>query len=406
LTAVYVQRADALVIGAGPAGSAAARVFASAGARVVLADRHVFPRDKVCGDALIPDALQALADLGLLERVLAVSRRVHRLRVYAPDDRFLTLEGDCACAPRRVLDEVLRAAAVEAGAVFQPRLRAIAAIEENGMVRGAEFEDVGTSARVSITAPVTVIATGAASDVLDRFGVCTRRQPSATAARVYVRVEEAYAAAWDHLCIAYSAAICPGYGWIFPGPDAVFNVGVGYFYDAANLPRERNVRRLLAAFLDRFPPAVELMRRGTILGALKGAPLRTAMEGARFSRPGLFVAGESAGLTYSFSGEGIGKALQSGILAAGIALRHDDTFDALRTAAAEYERTLIADFGRRFAAYRKMQRWLAYPAFANFLARRGSPGSFVQRQLQSLFDETGDPHELLSLRGILRALFT
>jgi flavin-dependent dehydrogenase len=242
--------------------------------------------------------------------------------------------------------------------------------------------------------------------VLERFRMCARSRPSATAARLYVKVEPEYSAAWDHLCIAYSAAICPGYGWIFPGPDHVFNVGVGYFYDAPNLPRERNVRRLLTAFLERFPPAMDLMRRGTAIGPLKGAPLRTAMEGAQFSRPGLFVVGESAGLTYSFSGEGIGKALQSGILAARIALRHGDTPETLRTAAFEYQRALEADFGPRFAAYRRMQRWLAYPAFANFLARRGAPGSFVQRQLQSLFDETGDPHELLSIRGIVRALFT
>jgi geranylgeranyl reductase family protein len=400
---VNALRSDALVIGAGPAGAAAARVLASAGARVVLADRHAFPRDKICGDALIPDALQALADLGVRDRVLAASRRLDRLRVYAPGHRFLTLEGPCACAPRRVLDDELRASAVEAGAMFRPRLRAIAPIERDGIVRGAEFEDLGSSARVSVSAPVTVLAAGAASDVLERFGMCSRSRPSATAARVYVQVEPEYAAEWDYLCIAYSAAICPGYGWIFPGPGAVFNVGVGYFYDAPNLPRERNVRRLLAVFLERFPPAVELMRRGTILGALKGAPLRTAMEGARFSRPGLLVAGESAGLTYSFSGEGIGKALQSGILAARVALRHGDSPGA---AAVEYERALTEAFGRRFAAYKKMQRWLAYPAFANFLARRGAPGSFVQRQLQSLFDETGDPLELLTLRGIARALFT
>jgi geranylgeranyl reductase family protein len=398
--------ADALVIGAGPAGSAAARILASSGARVILADRYGFPRDKVCGDALIPDALQALADLGVRDRVLAASRRLERLRVYAPDDRFLTLEGDCACVPRRALDDLLRAAAVEAGATFYPRLRAIAPIEDGGIVRGAELEDVATSSRVRVAAPVTVLATGAASDVLDRFGMCSRSHPSATAARVYVKVEPAYSRAWDHLCIAYSRAICPGYGWIFPGPDHVFNVGVGYFYDASILPRERNVRRLLQAFLERFPPAVDLMRRGTILGPLKGAPLRTAMEGARSSRPGLFVAGESAGLTYSFSGEGIGKALQSGSLAARIALRHAGASDGPRAAAAEYERTLGAEFGRRFAAYSKLQRWLAYPAFASFLARRGSPGSYVQRQLQSLFDETGDPRELLSLWGIVRAIFT
>jgi flavin-dependent dehydrogenase len=185
----------------------------------------------------------------------------------------------------------------------------------------------------------------------------------------------------------------------------VFNVGAGYFYDSA-LPREGNIRRLLAIFLEQFPPAVELMKRGRILGALKGAPLRTAMEGAKLARPGLYVLGEGAGLTYSFSGEGIGKALQSGIVAAQIALRHGQAPDALRLAADEYERTLVAEFRQRFTAYKRMQRWLAHPAFARFLTRRARPGTFVHAHLQSLFDDTGNPDELLSVRGLIRAVFT
>jgi menaquinone-9 beta-reductase len=401
---VTVLRADALVIGAGPAGSAAARILARGRARVVLADRHEFPRDKVCGDALIPDALQALGELGVRDDVLGAARRLDRLRVYAPDDSFLALEGGCACIPRVALDDRLRRAAVSAGAEFRPRLRAVSPVEEGGVVRGAEFVDVKTSVRSTILAPVTVLATGAASDVLDRFGMCTRSKPSATAARLYVRVDRELSSTFDHLCIAYSSSICPGYGWIFPGPDDVFNVGAGYFYDTP--PRETNVRTLLSTFLRRFPPAVAVMRRGTVLGPLRGAPLRTAMEGAIMARPGLYVAGEGAGLTYSFSGEGIGKALQSGILAARIALDHGQADEDLRAAAAEYARTLVAQFGGRFHAYKRMQRWLAYPAFANFLARRANRGTFVRAQLQALFDDTGDPGELLSVAGLIRAALT
>ncbi len=400
-----VLRADALVIGAGPAGSAAARTLALGGARVVLADRHEFPRDKVCGDALIPDALQALGDLGLRDEVLAAGRRLDCLRVYAPDDSFLTLHGECACVPRFALDDRLRRAAIRAGADFRPHLRALSPIEDGGVVRGAEFVHARTSVRSTILAPATVLATGAASDVLGRFGMCVRSKPSATAARLYMKVDRELSSAFDHLCIAYSSSVCPGYGWIFPGPDDVFNVGAGYFYDSP-LPRDTNLRTLLATFLRDFAPAAALMQRARVLGPLKGAPLRTAMEGATLARPGLYVVGEGAGLTYSFSGEGIGKALQSGILAAETALRAGCSEAGLRSAAADYAQALAARFGGRFRAYRRMQRWLAYPAFANFLTRRANRGRFVRAQLQSLFAETGDPVELLSVRGLIRAALT
>ena len=55
-----------LIVGAGPAGSAAARSLAQSGVAVILADQRPFPRDKVCGDGLISDALGALSARGLL----------------------------------------------------------------------------------------------------------------------------------------------------------------------------------------------------------------------------------------------------------------------------------------------------------------------------------------------------
>ena len=110
---------------------------------------------------------------------------------------------------------------------------------------------------------------------------------------------------------------------------------MGYLY-GRHAPRERNVRKLLAHFLATFPPAAELMKTARVLHPLKGAPLRTALNGSRLSRPGVMVIGEAAGLTYSFSGEGIGKAMQSGIIAAEIAAASLATANPPRAAADLY----------------------------------------------------------------------
>ena len=66
------ERCDVLVVGAGPAGSASARLLAHAGRHVVLVDSQAFPRDKVCGDGLVPDTHAALRRLGVHERVMGV----------------------------------------------------------------------------------------------------------------------------------------------------------------------------------------------------------------------------------------------------------------------------------------------------------------------------------------------
>ncbi|HET9265860.1 MAG TPA: NAD(P)/FAD-dependent oxidoreductase [Vicinamibacterales bacterium] len=392
---------DILVIGSGPAGSAAALAGVRHGLRVVLVDSHVFPRDKACGDALIPDALQALGDLGLRERVLSVSHRIDAVRIYAPGGRHTTLYGECACVLRAVFDDVLRSAAVDAGATFVAPARALVPLERNGIVVGARFACDGGSPPLEVAASTTILATGAASDVLERFGMCVRTAPSAAAARQYVQVDERAARDHDFLCVAYAAGVCPGYGWLFPGPGGVFNVGVGYAYDAP--PRERNIRRLLERFLTSFPPAIELMRAAISVGPLKGAPLRMAMKGARLSRPGLLVVGEAAGLTYSFSGEGIGKALQSGILAANAATSAgEDPGMAAETYAAQ----LFSSFTHRFRAYARLQRLVASPTIANALIWRANSGTYVQRQLEALLNEAGTGKELVTVPGMIRAVFT
>jgi geranylgeranyl reductase family protein len=397
---------DVLVVGAGPAGSAAARVLAAGGLRVVLADRQPFPRDKACGDALIPDSLHALGELGLLDRVLARAHRGRAVRVYAPNGQFLTIAGACASLPRVELDELLRCAAVEAGAEFLAPLKALAPIEAHGIVRGARFEDLQSRRTVDVHAGATILATGAAAGVLDRFGMCLRTKPSATAARLYVRVDPDTAAAHDCLAISYDAAICPGYGWIFPGPRHTFNVGIGYVYDGP-APAERNLRALFERFASAFAPARALMRRALSTGPLKGAPLRTAMSGARTARPGLLVAGEAAGLTYSFTGEGIGKALQSGIYAAqAIQAAGGPGAGDLHTIGEGYTARLRTEFGDRFRAYERLQRLLARPWVVNLLIRRGNTGGYVRAQLEALLNETGSADGLVTVPGVVRALLT
>ena len=116
--AIQDIQVDSLVIGAGPAGSAAAIQLAKAGLSVALVDRLAFPRDKVCGDALIPDALRALDELCLKDRVLEKARVLEKIRVYAPNERFIVIPGECACVPRETLDDIIRREAVYRGAQF------------------------------------------------------------------------------------------------------------------------------------------------------------------------------------------------------------------------------------------------------------------------------------------------
>ena len=406
VTLTQDQHVDALIIGAGPAGSAAAVQLARAGANVALVDRYDFPRDKVCGDALIPDALKALEKLSLKESVLARARILSKIRVYAPNERFVVIPGECGCVPRAILDDIIRSEAVKRGAQFYPSLDLKTAVVNDSVISGATF--VTPNGRlVTVRADITLLATGAAAEPLKRFNVCQRVAPSATAARVYLKADEGIARNFDYLCISYDQTICPGYGWIFPGPDDVFNVGVGYYYDAKTKPPETNIRILLQRFLTTFPPAIELAERSRQLTMLKGAPMRTALTGATLGVPGLLVIGEAAGLTYSFSGEGIGKAMESGLIAADVILKRPSRGPAdLSDIAREYSNRILDSFTPRFKAYKIAQDWLSSPTVANLLAWRASRSHFVKQQLEGMFQETVDPHKLFSVAGVIRSLIS
>lgn len=398
------MKTDVLVIGSGPAGAAAAISLVRQGVRVTLVDKAEFPRDKTCGDALIPDALAALEGLSLREPVLRQARLLDRIRLYSANGRFATLRGVCACLPRVVLDNLLLTAAREAGAEFLPAHEADRPIVEHGAVAGASVRETRTKACREIRARTTLLACGASAGVLQRFGVALRSTPNAIACRQYFQIDAEAARDVDFLCLSYIREISPGYGWIFPGPDDIFNIGIGCFYDMKLRTPKPNLAILLARFLESFPLARNLIKSARALTPVRGAAIRTAMGGARFSRPGLLVVGEAAGLTYSFSGEGIGKAMESGILAGNIIAETAAGAPGSDTIAERYAEHVTRLFGARFRAYRRAQDWLAHAWVGNLLTRRAVAGSYVRGQLEGIFNETVDPGVLFSPAGLARAL--
>ena len=196
-------------------------------------------------------------------------------------------------------------------------------------------------------------------------------------------------------------ALRRGYGWIFPCADGVFNIGVGAHATASAAEPEPNLRDLLAAFTRVHEPARELLQGGSPIGEPKGAPLRCSLEGARWSRPGLLVTGEAAGSTYSFTGEGIGKALETGMLAAqAIAEGATGGDTELR---ARYEAALAA-LKPRFAAYDNANRINNHPWLADVVIWRARRDPAIVRRLSGVLEETQNPAHLVSARGLLRLL--
>jgi geranylgeranyl reductase family protein len=303
---------DAVVVGAGPAGSIAALVLARGGARVALADKASFPRDKACGDLVGPRGVQVLAELGVHvpdagqgSDLLAVGPSGRASKLPAFPGR--TYAGHGVVVPRLVFDNALREAAVAAGAV--PVQARITAVDTGGDGR---VNAVIASDGRRLAAGAVVGADGALSPLARLTGML---DPDTAlwgfAIRAYLPAEVPLP-----LLVLLDAEpwrIYPGYGWLFPGADGQANVGIGVGLGTTR--RQAPLRGDLARF------CALLAARGDIgpgarPGPVTGGWLRMGGTGTPPAAGNVLLAGDAAGLINPLQGEGIAPAMISARLAA------------------------------------------------------------------------------------------
>ncbi|MCK6555720.1 geranylgeranyl reductase family protein [Candidatus Binatia bacterium] len=326
---------DAVVVGAGPAGSAAAFHAASAGRRVLLIDRSGFPREKTCGDAVSPRGIAALRRMGVLEplgwRVVG-TRFVRQPGGEAWYEDFRTHDGPGwgSVIRRSELDQRLVAAAQTAGAdvvTAAARDIEIGADGYGGVTLGPGGEGVRVRARA------VVIATGSG-------GTAQLLRPRSKmphvgwgiAARGYFASDDGTGRELRiFFPVRIHGRVYAGYVWAFPAAERCWNIGVGIFRSAAI--GAVSLRSVLREFLLTVGPGVGL---GALrpLGPVSSAPI--AVEPLVDSESGLLAVGDAAGLANPFTGEGIAAALESGELAG--RLLADDPDGAGRRYAGELAR--------------------------------------------------------------------
>lgn len=319
-----VRAVDVLVVGAGPAGSAAAlgALAAAPGATVVLVDRRPFPRDKPCGDGIGPEGVALLERLDAAA-VLAGAVAVDRVRLTGPDGATVSHR---VARPGYVLPRV----------VFDARLRELAGARGAELVTATVRELVPARGAVAVDgrwqARVVIAADGANSRLRRLVGL---PPPAAADTAVAVR---AYAdrAVPPELWFGFPAEPWPAYAWCFPAGAQLANVGFGVF--DRRLAGDR--RRLFGAVLDRF---------GHLgLRDLRAHPLPLSTAPPRAAVGRVLFCGDAAGLVNPITGEGIATALWSGALAGAAAVRSDHP-------AASYRRALR----RHLGGHLRQVRWAA-----------------------------------------------
>lgn len=366
-----IHSADVLVVGAGPAGAAAAFFLARAGADVLLADKATFPRDKVCGDGVSSVALNVLGRMGLADWVRAgrfIEPRV--LFLVAPNGQVATAVPPPQSAasygytiPRRILDETLFQRAVAAGARPLENTRVLSrAGQEDGRFLFAAQQN---GREFPISARLVIAADGVAGGFTRSLGL-VRRQSEMVACRAYY---ENVAGPPDRLDIHYDRSLTPGYVWVFPQADGKANVGLGTY-----VQKVKQDRLALVASLEQFiaenPLARERLGAARRVSPIQGYPLRARLDSTVPVADGVLVAGEAAGLVSPLTGEGIGPALESGELAARHALRALADGDVSALALAPYAREVRRRWAGEHRAARLLRALIRRPVLVNCAVRQ------------------------------------
>ena len=379
---------DVIVVGAGPAGATAARELAALGHAVLLVDKSEFPRDKVCGDGLIADALRALHRAGLAEEAAAKGHRLGVLSAFSPSNVRVDLPGDFLTIRRRTLDHMLQRSALQRGAEF--RVARVTGLREDG-----ERVLVRTEDDAELRSRVAIVATGADVGLLGGLARPPSRGPSAVAMRCYVRSDYEL----NELIIAFPRWMLPGYAWIFPLGAGEYNVGCGLFYRRGRRGGS-NLRQTFEAFTERFPIARELMEQASHVTTPRGARLRCGPD-AQHARPAprVLSIGETVGTTFPFTGEGVGKAMESGEMAAEQADRSLRQTDLAPLEA--FPSRIESELAPRYAGYRQAERWATWPWLVDLVARRVSKSPRLHRAAAGMLNETMDPKSVFSWRLFL-----
>jgi geranylgeranyl reductase family protein len=302
---------DVVIVGGGPAGSAAAIELARSGRSAVLIDKAVFPRDKCCGDGLTTLALRELESLGFEPADVSDWFDVSGARLRSPSGREVELplpdEGRyAAVAPRLQLDDALLRLARKAGVDVHEgqRFESLEQVDDTVVVGTPDL---------SIRARYAVAADGMWSPVRKALDL---QLPGYLGDwhgfRQYAR--NVTGPASEHLYVWFEPDLLPGYAWSFPLPGGRANVGFGVLRDGTR--RIAAMSEQWADLLSR-PHVVEALGEGFELEDRHTAwPIPARIDEIALGRGRTLFVGDAAAATDVMTGEGIGQALLTGRLAA------------------------------------------------------------------------------------------
>ncbi|HRK73627.1 MAG TPA: geranylgeranyl reductase family protein [Rhodothermales bacterium] len=402
---------DCIIVGAGPGGSTAATFAARAGLRVLLIDKDLFPRDKICGDAISGKSMSVIKRLGMTEALQnSTSLPSWGVTFSGPyGDQVsipFTKELNKPVAPgyicrREFFDALVFEQAQEAGATIWLQTTFTGFLQEKGTITGVTAKYADGAERQAF-APLVIGADGAYSVVAKKLGINQLDEAHYCGGlRVYYKGVTGFHPQ-NHVELHFVDEAVPGYFWIFPMPNGEANVGVGML--STEIKKRKVKLKTMLDDLITHPRFRDRFTHAEAIGPVKGWGLPLGSRPRTMAGDGWLLLGDAASLIDPFTGEGIGNAMVSGEQAAIWAKKATDTqrYDAAFLSGYETEVLSILTDELRLSHW--MQRLTNWKWLLNTVIAKASRDPRIADTISCMFDDHDQRKQLISPMFYLRLL--
>lgn len=387
-----------LIIGAGPAGAGTSIYLTLAGIHHIIIDKETFPRDKVCGDACsgktafvlrkahpewMAEILQDEKTFTPSHGIIFVAPNGKQLSIPYKPNRLPTDPAPGFTVSRLVFDNYL----------FQKMASPYTTIYQGITLKSIERQPDGKTKVTFIKGDttyeiITPLIVGADGDKSQVRKILMNDSISSKSYAIGLRAYYEGVTNLDKdnfIELHFLPELLPGYFWIFPLPDGKVNVGVGILSDRVR-KKKINLREQMLDAIKNNPNIKHRFASATLVDKIQGWGLPMGMEQLPVSGDNFLLTGDAASLIDPFSGEGIGNALYSGMLAAFAIEKalQEKRFDAAFLKE-HYDTVLYKRIGDELKLSTTLQRLCKFPWLFNFVVNKAIKSPSLSKTISSMF---------------------
>jgi len=402
---------DAIIVGAGPAGSSAAIYCNKLGLNTLLLDKSIFPRDKICGDALSGKSVKILEELDLLQDLDKLDGAiVNRIIFGNPNHSECELHLNKSLnkrhishgfvIPRKIFDNYLFKKASDVSNVVSG-FNVKDLIYNKSQVVGVKGKSINGEQK-KYFGNIVLGADGPYSIVSRKSGLYNSDMNyTAVGLRCYYENIEDLT---DQIELHYVNETIPGYFWIFPAGNKKANIGVGLLKSRAK-KKKYNLQQIMKQVIN-SKNFKHRFKNSNALEKPKGwnLPFGNTKRGNHGN--GFLLLGDAAGLVDPFTGEGIGNAMESGKIAADIVLKAKKINNFSNQILSEYDKVLWEYLGSELKTSTLLLKLAHYRILLNFVIDRASRNKNIKNMISGMLADEVPKTELSNPMFYLKTLFS